>query len=275
MGGDPRTTPARSDLASAELEGLAPARRYVAPTFTRVIRSSTPVRNLAGGGQVDQLLFGEGFDRIACAGGTAWGQARRDGYVGYVDESALSCEPRTPTHQVGVLRTFGYESPSIKSPAVGCLSLNALLEIIEEHGPLALAADFGWIPKRHLTPIGTFASDPAAVAEQFLGTPYLWGGRDSLGLDCSGLVQQALYACGLACPRDSDQQARLGDEAAATDSRRGDLVFWQGHVWMMLDGERLIHANGHHMAVVIEPLDVAVTRIERAEGRRPIAYRRL
>jgi cell wall-associated NlpC family hydrolase len=272
---DPRTTPARHDLASVELEGLAPARRYVEPTLARVIRSSTPLRDGAGGSQVDQLLFGELFNSIACADGTAWGQARRDGYIGFVDERALSTDQRTPTHSIRALRTFGYASPSIKSPTVGHLSLNSLLEIIDEDGSLALAADFGWVPTRHLTPIGTFACDPAAIAEQFVGAPYLWGGRDSLGLDCSGLVQQALYACGLACPRDSDQQAMLGVEAAASALRRGDLVFWQGHVGMMLDGERLIHANGHHMAVAIEPLALAISRIDATEGRQPTAYRRL
>ena len=274
-GRDPRTTPARDDVASAELEGLAPARRYVAPTLARVVASSTPLRASPDGGQVDQLLFGELFDQIAVADGTAWGQARRDGYVGYVDDGALSTDPRTPSHRVGAPRTFGYASPSIKSPAVGYLSLNSLLEIVEEDGSLALAADFGWVPLRHLTPIGVFASDPASIAEQFVGAPYLWGGRDSLGLDCSGLVQQALYACGQACPRDSDQQARLGRDAPAEALQRGDLVFWQGHVGMMLDAERLIHANGHHMAVAIEPLALARSRIDAAEGRRPIAYRRL
>jgi cell wall-associated NlpC family hydrolase len=270
--GDPRTTPARDDLASAELEGRARARRYVEPTLARVIRSSAAVRDsaTAGGRQVDQLLFGELFDRIACAEGSAWGQARRDGYVGFVDESALSSDPRTPTHRVAAPRTFGYESPSSKSPTVGYF-----LEIVDEDGLLAQAAHFGWVPRRHLTPIGTFACDPAAIAEQFVGAPYLWGGRDSVGLDCSGLVQQSLYACGLACPRDSDQQALLGDEAPATALKRGDLVFWQGHVGMMLDGERLIHANGHHMAVAIEPLAVAMSRIESVEHQRPIAYRRL
>jgi cell wall-associated NlpC family hydrolase len=158
---------------------------------------------------------------------------------------------------------------------VGHLSLNALVEVVEEAGSLALAADFGWVPVRHLTPVGVFASDPAAVAERFAGAPYLWGGRDSLGLDCSGLVQQSLYACGLACPRDSDQQAGLGRDAPRSALARGDLVFWRGHVGMMLDAERLIHANGHHMMVAVEPLALAVSRIEAEEGLRPVAFRRL
>jgi cell wall-associated NlpC family hydrolase len=274
---DPRTTPVRDDLASANLEGLVRAGHYVEPVTARVIRSSAPLREsaAAGAGQVDQLLFGELFDRIAGGGGFAWGQARRDGYVGFVEESALSIEPQTPTHRVAVLRTFGFETASIKSATVGHLSLNSLVTIVEDNGSLALASDFGWIPAQHLVAIGTYASDPAAVAERFVGAPYLWGGRDSLGLDCSGLIQQSLYACGLTCPRDSDQQATLGGAASETRLARSDLVFWPGHVGMMLDGERLIHANGHHMAVAIEPLAVAVSRIEAAEGQRPIAFRRL
>jgi cell wall-associated NlpC family hydrolase len=133
----------------------------------------------------------------------------------------------------------------------------------------------GWIPARHLAPIGADFSEPAATAERFLGTPYLWGGRDSVGIDCSGLVQQALYAAGLACPRDSDLQAQLGSAVDAGDLARGDLVFWRGHVGMLLDEARLIHANAWHMAVAIEPLAEAVERIARRGGGEPIAFRRL
>jgi cell wall-associated NlpC family hydrolase len=126
-----------------------------------------------------------------------------------------------------------------------------------------------------LSPIGRFEDDPAEVAARFVGTPYQWGGRESLGLDCSGLVQQALYACGRSCPRDTDQQALLGREVALGDLTRGDLVFWRGHVGMMMDARNLLHANAHFMAVVIEPLDEAVTRTEAAGGGAPTGYRRL
>ena len=122
-----------------------------------------------------------------------------------------------------------------------------------------------WVVREHLTSLGTWARDPAAVAERFLGVPYLWGGRDSLGLDCSGLVQQAFYAVGRACPRDTDQQlAAFAQPAERAALQRGDLVFWKGHVGMMLDAQRLIHANAHHMAVAIEPVETALERISRA-----------
>ena len=276
-GHDRRTTLARDDLASADLEGLVRAIRYIEPTLARVIRPSVAVRESAdpAAGQVDQLLFGELFDRIDDVGGRAFGQARRDGYVGFLEANALSTDLREPSHRVSALRTFGFEAPSIKSPAVGHLSINSLVEVIDENVSLARVADFGWVPKGHLTPVGIFATDPAAIAEKFVGAPYLWGGRDSIGLDCSGLVQQSLYACGRACPRDSDQQALLGREAPRSALRRGDLVFWRGHVGMMLDEERLIHANGYHMAVAVEPLAAAVDRIKSLEDRLPIAWRRL
>lgn len=273
---DPRITAARPDLALADLQGLVRAPRYVEATLARVIRPTVSLRASAddGAAQVDQLLFGELFDKGDDVGGLAWGRAHRDGYVGYLEADALSWEIPTPTHRVGVLRTFAFETASIKAPAVGCLSLNALVAVVDETDQLVRVADLGWITRRHLTPIGSFTTDPAGVAEMFVGAPYLWGGRDSLGLDCSGLVQQSLYACGRACPRDSDQQMALGVEAQASALRRGDLVFWAGHVGMMLDGERLIHANGHHMAVAIEPLASAVERIAATEGRRPIGFRR-
>ena len=130
-------------------------------------------------------------------------------------------------------------------------------------------------PRGHLAPIGAGFVEPTATAERFLGTPYLWGGRDSVGIDCSGLVQQALYAGGLACPRDSDLQARLGDPAKPETLARGDLVFWRGHVGMMLDEARLIHANAWHMAVAIEPLAEALERIARRGGGDPTAFRRV
>ena len=275
-GADPRITPARPDLAASSLEGLVRAARFVEPRSLRVVQPSAAIRSAPDtrSEQVDQLLFGEVFDRIETIDGHSWGQARRDGYVGWVDDASLSPDLLTPTHRVSALRTFAFDGPSIKSASRGPLSLNALVTIVEERGSLLLAADIGWITRSHLTPVGAFESDPGAVAERYLGTPYLWGGRDSLGLDCSGLVQQALYAFGRACPRDTDMQAALGVPAGAGDLRRNDLVFWRGHVGMMLDGERLIHANGHYMAVVTEPLALAIERIEAAGGGSPTAFRR-
>lgn len=277
MSRDLRLTLARPALAAAGLEGVAPAARY-APTQPRTCRVAAAAIRTApspGAEQADQLLLGEIFDVLEAADGFVWGQARRDGYVGYVALDALG-EPTAPTHRVAALRTYAFERPSIKAPALGPFSLNALVSAVEVEGRFVRDAGGAWFVDRHLAPVGLdFALDPAAVAEQHLGTPYLWGGRESLGLDCSGLVMQALLACGRACPRDTDQQeAAFAQDADADALRRGDLVFWKGHVAMMLDADHIIHANAHHMAVATEPLNTAIARIEAAGSGEPTSYRR-
>lgn len=274
---DLRLTLARPDLAAAGLEGLIQASRY-APTKPRACRlAATAVRTepSAGAEQADQLLLGEIFDVLDEADGFAWGQARRDGYVGFVALDALD-DPAAPTHWVAALRTYGFERPSIKAPALGPFSLNALVRAVEAEGRFVRDVGGAWFVDSHLAPVGLqFAVDPAGVAERHLGTPYLWGGRESLGLDCSGLVMQALLACGRACPRDTDQQEQTFFQDADPGAlRRGDLVFWKGHVAMMLDADRIIHANAHHMAVAIEPLNTAIARIEAAGAGEPTSYRR-
>jgi cell wall-associated NlpC family hydrolase len=273
MSFDPRVTLVREGVADARLEGVVSASRYLPARPGQAIWPVTAVRAAPDprSEQMDQLLFGEAFEWLEAAGDFVLGQAVRDGYVGYVERRALADGLAAPTHWVSALRTFAFEAPSIKSPARGPLSLNALVSIVEETETLARAERIGWIAKAHLRPVGTVLDDPAEVALAHLGAPYLWGGRDSMGLDCSGLIQQALFACGLGCPRDSDQQERLGAPAPPDALERTDLVFWSGHVGMMLDAERLIHANAHHMAVAVEPLARARARI----ASEPIAYRRL
>jgi hypothetical protein len=224
---------------------------------------------------MDQLLFGEVFDVIEEEGGFLWGQARRDGYVGFVEAAALAPADLVPTHRVSAIRSYAFAGPSIKTRAWGPFSMNALVTVEAVEGRLARVAGAGWIAVEHLTPIGVFARDPAAVAEAYLGAPYLWGGRESLGLDCSGLVQQALLACGRACPRDTDMQQGLGRAISRGEFGRNDLVFWKGHVAIGLDPERILHANAHHMAVAIESLEGAIERIKAAGSGEPAAFRRL
>jgi len=266
---DPRLTLARPDLASRALEGRVTAAAYVDPTPMAVVAPGAGLHakpDLAAERQ-DQLLFGEVFDVLEVAGGFAWGQARRDGYVGYVEAAALAAPPPAPTHRVAAIRTYAFAEPSIKTRAFGPYSINALVAVEAREGRFAKAVGAGWFVEAHLAPIGRFETDPAAVAERFLGAPYLWGGRESLGLDCSGLVQQAMLACGRACPRDTDLQQGLGHEVQSSELRRGDLVFWQGHVAMMLDPERILHANAHHLAE-------AVARIAAGPTGAPTGYRR-
>jgi len=275
---DARVTPLRDGVASRSLEGIAKAEVYLDP---KAMGCAAPAAGLhrtpdPASEQMDQILFGEVFEVIEEeAGGFVWGQARRDGYVGFVAAGALAAPAPEPTHRISALRTYAFAEPSIKSRASGPYSMNSLVAVEAEEGRLRKVAGAGWVAAEHLAPVGVFETDLAAVAERFLGAPYLWGGRESLGLDCSGLVQQALFACGLACPRDADQQAGLGHEIGRKDFRRGDLVFWRGHVAIALDDTRIVHANGHHMMVAIEPLETALERIEAAGVGRPTAFRRL
>ena len=273
---DPRITPWRDGIAARSLEGVMEAEVYLDPMAMRCVSAASAIRAApdVNSEQMDQLLFGERFEVLEEEGAWRLGQALRDGYVGYVEAASLAPVETFVTHRVAAIRTYAFAESSIKSRAIGPYSINALVSVEAVEGRLARIAGAGWMTAAHLAPIGTCEADWASVAEQFLGAPYLWGGRESLGLDCSGLVQQALFACGRACPRDADQQEEMGVEIAAEDFARGDLVFWTGHVAIGLGEGRIIHANGHHMAVAVEPLAEAIARIG-GDGSQPTSYRRL
>ncbi len=269
-------TLARPDLAANALEGVARADAYAETSAMRVAAPSAWISAAptAGAEHVDQLLFGERFDVLATDGDFAWGQARRDGYVGFVERRLLGDNLETPSHWLAVRCSFAFAEPSVRATPFGPLSMNALLTVAETEGAFVRIPGAGWVAASHVEAIGVFRDDPASIAEAFAGAAYLWGGREADGLDCSGLIQQALQACGLAAPRDTDQQATLGIGLAAAKLRRGDLVAWKGHIGIMLDAECLLHANAHHMAVASEPLAEAVGRIAAAGHGQPIAYRR-
>lgn len=273
---DPRTTPVRGGRASRALEGLVKAETFLSSRLMTVQTPTAAVRKApdAQAEQIDQLLFGEGFEALEEEGGHLWGQSRRDGYVGFVEADALAAPGPSPTCRVSAARTYAFAQPDFKAAASGPYPLNALVAIEGREGDFVKAVGAGWMFEAHLSPIGTFETDPVAVAERFLGAPYVWGGRDGLGMDCSGLVQQALFACGRACPRDADQQAELGRAIERKDLRRGDLVFWPGHVAWAVDSASVLHADGRRMLVVIEDLDAAAWRRSGAELG-PVAYRRL
>lgn len=266
---DPRLTPARPDLAAAHLRGRVEATRFVEPQLRAVIEAQTPLRRapVPDAPLETEALYGE---RVAVYEtmdeGWCWVQLQGDGYVGYLSANALAAPAGEPTHTVSALRTLVFPGPDIKLPPLSSLPMGARVTVREASGPLARLASGGFVPAMHLAPAGEHARDPAAIAERFVGTPYLWGGKTSLGIDCSGLVQVAMQACGIACLRDSDMQERnLGAPvdagSALTNVRRGDLVFWKGHVAMMLDATHIVHANAFHMAVAVEPLAQAVARI--------------
>ncbi|MEL6219078.1 MAG: NlpC/P60 family protein [Pseudomonadota bacterium] len=272
---DPRTTPARPDLAAAHLRGLVEAERYADPTETMVCTPVAPMSATPDGtaAMTSQLLFGERFTVYDSDGQWAWGQSDLDGYVGYVPRSCLD-DPAAlgvpePTHRVAALSTHVYAEPHFKARPGAALPAGARIAVTGERDGFGALGPGGFAPLCHLTPLETPAPDWVAEAERFLGVPYLWGGRSATGLDCSGLVQLSLQAGGHDCPRDSDQQeAALGRPLAARERlARGDLVFWKGHVGVMVTGSRLLHANIHHMAVAVEPLSDARQRIrEKGEG---------
>lgn len=275
---DPRLTLMRDGVACTALEGIVRAERYVAPTAMRCARPAAAIRKTAdaGAGTEDQLIFGEAFDVLMTDGAFSFGQARRDGYVGFVETAALVPGAGEPTHWVSALRTYAFTRADLKSPPTGLYTQNSFVTVVAREGRFVEVVGAGWMVEAHLSPIGVYVDDPVSVAEAYLAAPYQWGGRESAGLDCSGLIQQALYAAGRGGPRDTDMQAaRVGRAVDRADLRRGDLVFWRGHVAIMVDAANILHANAHHMAVRIEPLDQALTRIEAAGSGAPTGFRRV
>ena len=266
---DPRLTPARPDLAAAHLEGIVKAPRYVVARPMRVAVAMAPLTALPDTDAPlgSQLLLGEAFDVYDTAPGWAWGQSVLDGYVGYVPDCCLGPPGAAPTHRVTLGQALIYPRPDLRSRPVGAAPLGARLTIAEIGHAFCALADGGHIPTPHLCPVDRPSRDWVAVAQGFLGAPYLWGGRSAAGIDCSGLVQVARQASGHDCPRDSDMQAAApGEDVAAGALARGDLVFWKGHVGIMATPLQLLHANAHHMAVVSEPLARAEARIAAAGG---------
>jgi cell wall-associated NlpC family hydrolase len=278
---DRRLTPARPDLAADHLRGLVDAPRYAKGQAKRVIAASAPLRRSpqAGSPLETEALHGEGVTVYDESEGWAWVQLDCDSYVGYLPGAALA-QPSEPTHRIAALRTHAYPGPGIKLPPRMALSLGARLTIVGREGDFAISADGLHVWARHLAESGWREPDYVAVAERFLETPYLWGGRTSEGIDCSGLVQTALAAAGAASPRDSDmQESALGEPIVIDDPRaplrRGDLVFWKGHVGIMRDATTLLHANGWHMKVVSEPLAEARGRIAANGGGKVTSLRRM
>jgi cell wall-associated NlpC family hydrolase len=253
------------------LRGQVDARRYAEGEPMRVVHGAAPLwpRPDASQGCASQVLYGETVRVYEAKDGWAWVQSERDGYVGYVLADALSRNVTAATHRVRVPGTFVYAAADAKALTGQHLGLNALLCVVEPGPSFAKLADGGFVPAPHIVGTDVFASDFVSAAEQLAGAPYVWGGRTRLGLDCSGLVQTAMHAAGLDCPRDSDMQmAELGTPLEVRGDlaglQRGDLVFWKGHVGILTDAATLLHANAHHMAVAAEPLKVAVERIARS-----------
>jgi cell wall-associated NlpC family hydrolase len=262
MTGDSRTTPANERVAHVSLRGDVEAERFVEGQWMTV---QQPIANLAfepKGTRQNQLLFGERFLVLDTVDGFAFGQSERDGYVGWIASVALT-EAIEATHWVVAPATHLYPKAEVKAQADVALFFGSAVHVAAEKGDFHRIQTGHYVPKQHLMPIAARFDDPVGVADLFLGTPYLWGGSSRWGLDCSGFVQLALLACGTPCPRDTDQQSEaVGEDIAEAEPlRRGDVVFWEGHVGFMSDSRMLLHANAHHMSVAYEPLKDAAARI--------------
>ncbi len=265
---DPRVNAFCPELAAKHLQGQVEARRFVEGTRFQVIEAQAPLRRAPShDAPLDtEALMGERVTVYDSSDeGWAWGQLEADGYVGWIATNALGAPGAAPTHKVAALRTLGFPGPDIKLPPAAALPMGARVAIVRQDERFAVTAIGLYLPVVHLAPLTARAKEFVAVAERFLGTPYLWGGKTSLGIDCSGLLQVSLQAAGIPCPRDSDmQEMALGKLSPLADLRRGDLLFWKGHVAIARDDKSLIHANAHAMAVAIEPVREAFARIKAA-----------
>jgi cell wall-associated NlpC family hydrolase len=270
---DRRLNAFRTDIADERLRGDVDAARYVKGWPAVVTSACVDVRSAPtpDAGIDTQFLLGDRVTVFDTTEGWAWVQGERDGYVGYAAEAELSGDPADPsTHCVTVPRTFVYPGPDLRLPPVRVLSMGSRLAVQSEEGVrgthYAVLADGTAIVSRHLGGATAHASDYVAVAEQFINTPYLWGGATAFGLDCSGLVQLSMFMAGRRVQRDSDmQEATIGEKLQTDDAfsnlQRGDLVFWKGHVGIMTSSTDMLHANGATMTVALEPLKDAIDRI--------------
>jgi len=269
----------RPDLADEALQGQVEAERFTcgdAAQVTVPVAALRPTPDLARG--IDtELLIGETVRVFDRADGWAWVKADEDGYVGYLPEAHIG-PVEAATHRIVVPRSFIYPEPELRKPHTAVLSMGSRLKIVGEAETRGnhyhLLADGTAVMSNHCRPVSENLDDYVAIATRFIETPYLWGGRSGIGIDCSGLTQLSLMMAGHKFPRDTDMQAKMGTDIAREELRRGDLVFWKGHVGIMEDAETLLHANGHTMTVARENFEAAVKRIGWLYEQ-PTGYRRI
>ena len=279
---DPRLHAYRPDLADEALRGQVEASRFVRGSLKRIIAPVAALYKIPDtlSERQSECLFGEDVKVFEEKNGFCWVQAQQDGYVGYIEQSKIGSIGNHPTHRVNVPRTFQYRDADLRSPMISPLSMGSRISVVGEAETrdthYARLDNGSFVVFNHITPVSTVEDDYVTIAESFIHTPYLWGGKSGLGIDCSGLVQLAMMMTGRMVLRDTDmQQATIGKDIAPEDGlQRGDLVFWKGHVAIMVDSGTLIHANGASMDVRKENLDHAIERIAKNHSV-PTGYRRL
>ncbi len=249
---DPRLTPARPDLAAAQLRGQIAAEDYVEGHAMHVCVGTADLRHApAPDAPLDtQALFGEDVMLYEDHEGWGWVQLARDGYVGYMSMAALAEGRRKPTHRVTVNRSFVYPGPDLKFSVRDALPLGAVVRVRATKGGFAQIDDAAFVFSGHLLPSGERSQDFVAVAERLLHAPYLWGGKTSLGIDCSGLVQISLAAAGFDAPRDTDLQEQALGLPIAIDT---DLAALAARRPRLLARARRHHARRNHAAARQRP----------------------
>ena len=258
---DRRLTPATDRTVLQGWQDRAP-RPAVTPG--RAARLAVPLADLCrapGGARDRQLNFGADLTVIEDLDGWSFVRAALDGYCGWLPSGALAAPVAEITHRVRAPATHVYPEPDMKTHQMHALSIGARLSVTGIEGRFAGLATGGWVPVQHVADHP--AEDPVAIAERLIGTPYLWGGNSDWGIDCSGLVQAALTAADIPCPGDSDLQ-RAAFATATGPIRRGDLLFWPGHVAIAESETSMIHATAWQMAVIREDIAHALARIDAA-----------
>lgn len=279
---DPRTTPFNGRVAHVSLKGLVDAERFEGGRRLMVGSPLAQIHRKPGGPIDRELVFGAAFIALGepVSPGEEgspvqfqYGFAERDGYCGWIALPLLE-KPWDATHRVSVRQSYSLLEPDLKSPETATPIYHGadvcIVNRLDGWSEIRRPSDAGpnlYIPTAHLRPIGKPEIDPIDVARRFLGTPYLWGGNSGRGMDCSGLIQTAMHACGWTCPGDSDLQAAMpGEHLPETMTLEpGDLIFWEGHVAMATGPDTMIHANAHHMMVIEEPIAPAIARIAETE----------
>ncbi len=278
---DRRLNAYRPDLADARLRGRVEAERFVDATPAQAVAGASPLRQAPDhGARMDtEILAGEPLWVFERANGWAWVQSHMDGYVGYTPEAAIGAETGAATHRVAALRSFVFPEPDLKAPPSDVLPQAAYVRVVGTAEKFSEIATGGFVFTAHLEPPDAIAPDPVAEALRYLGVPYLWGGKTALGLDCSGLSQVVLVRCGVEAPRDADMQERAIEtvvpfDGGRGDLRRGDLMFWPGHVGMMTAPDRIVHANATDMMVSVWDVDELIAHVRRIEGNGVTSVRR-